>query len=74
MKVKYGDQSWEEMMFDFFEPTPPRKDHRARPWVQSGYDFVGHFDAADQDGDKKLQLAEICNMARGLAENGKWLY
>ena len=85
--VRWGDQSWEEMMLGFFDVVLPRDDSR-RPGMKpldTGHDIVGifdrtdkdadgglsrdeaaehevlnqHFDAIDQNQDKRLQLGEI---------------
>jgi peroxiredoxin len=54
--VRWGDQSWDEMMLGYFDVIMPRDENRragTKP-VQTGLDVVGQFDAADADGDAGL--------------------
>jgi peroxiredoxin len=58
--VRWGDQSWEEMMLGFFDVILPRDDQRkgiTKP-VDTGLDLVGLFDAADGDHNSGLDETE----------------
>ena len=58
--VRWGDQSWEEMMLGFFDVILPRDDQRkeiTKP-VSTGLDIVGLFDAADGDHNSGLDETE----------------
>ena len=58
--VRWGDQSWEEMMLGFFDVILPRDDQRkagTKP-VDTGLDIVGMFDAADADHNGGLNKTE----------------
>jgi peroxiredoxin len=59
-KVRWGDQSWEEMMLGFFDVVLPRDDERragAKP-VHTGLDIVGMFDVSDADRNGGLDKDE----------------
>ncbi|MCI0333538.1 MAG: thioredoxin family protein [Planctomycetes bacterium] len=58
--VRWGDQSWEEMMLGFFDVVLPRDDTRqaAKKPVTTGLDVVGMFDAADADQNGGLSETE----------------
>lgn len=58
--VRWGDQSWEEMMLGFFDVMLPRDDSRdpARKPVITGLDLVGMFDSADADHSGGLAESE----------------
>lgn len=58
--VRWGDQSWDEMMLGFFDVILPRDDARkagTKP-VRTGLDIVGMFDAADADHNAGLDPTE----------------
>lgn len=58
--VRWGDQSWDEMMLGYFDVILPRDDDRkagTKP-VRTGLDIVGKFDAADMDHNGGLDQAE----------------
>lgn len=58
--VRWGDQSWEEMMLGFFDVMLPRDDQRkagTKP-VSTGIDIVGKFDVADVDHNSGLDKTE----------------
>ncbi|TWT36825.1 thiol-disulfide oxidoreductase [Posidoniimonas corsicana] len=58
--VRWGDQSWDEMMLGYFDVLLPRDDARpagAKP-VRTGLDVVGIFDAADADHNGGLTREE----------------
>lgn len=58
--VKWGDQSWEEMMIGFFDvmlPADPQRKAGTKV-VKTGLDVVGMFDAADTSGDAALTKGE----------------
>jgi len=59
--VRWGDQSWEEMMLGFFDVILPRDDSRIEPTkpVTTGLDIIGQFDAADGDHNNGLNEAEV---------------
>jgi peroxiredoxin len=58
--VRWGDQSWEEMMLGFFDVVLPRDDDRkaGKKPVTTGLDIVGMFDAADADHNGGLAETE----------------
>jgi peroxiredoxin len=58
--VRWGDQSWEEMMLGFFDVILPRDDGRKpnRKPVDTGLDVVGMFDVADADRNAGLNKTE----------------
>ncbi len=58
--VRWGDQSWEEMMLGFFDVVLTRDDQRkaAKKPVTTGLDVVGMFDAADADHNGGLSETE----------------
>ncbi len=61
--VRWGDQSWEEMMLGFFDVVLPRDDKRkgvTKP-VSTGLDLVGLFDAADADHNAGLDKTEAAS-------------
>lgn len=58
--VRWGDQSWDEMMLGYFDVILPRDETRpagSKP-IETGYDIVGMFDVADKDGDGGLAESE----------------
>jgi hypothetical protein len=59
--VRWGDQSWEEMMLGFFDVILPRDDSRLKPKkpVTTGLDIIGQFDAGDKDHNNGLNEAEV---------------
>jgi hypothetical protein len=58
--VRWGEQTWEEMMLGFFDVSLPRDDSReaGKKPVETGLDFVGVFDAADADRSGGLSESE----------------
>jgi hypothetical protein len=57
--VRWGEQSWEEMMLGFFDVMIPRNDEQpARRLVDTGLDVVGNFDRLDADGDRLVTRGE----------------
>jgi peroxiredoxin len=58
--VRWGDQSWEEMMLGFFDVILPRDDQRKanKKPVDTGLDVVGMFDVADADRNDGLSKTE----------------
>lgn len=68
--VKFGDQSWDEMMLGYFDVMTPRDDTRkaGKHVVDTGFDIVGFFDAADDDGDAGLSADEV-KLNPTIAEN-----
>ncbi|QDU54517.1 redoxin domain-containing protein [Aeoliella mucimassa] len=58
--VRWGDQSWEEMMLGFFDVMMPRDDSRraGAKSVSTGLDIVGLFDTADADTSGGLDREE----------------
>ena len=58
--VRWGEQSWEEMMLGFFDVMLPRNDERkaATKPVTTGLDVVGLFDTADADENGGLAESE----------------
>jgi peroxiredoxin len=64
--VRWGDQSWDEMMLGYFDVILPRDDARragTKP-VRTGFDLVGLFDAADVDRDDALSADEAAGLER----------
>lgn len=60
-EVRWGDQSWDEMMLGYFDvmlPAGSAKPGRNKP-VKTGWDLVGQFDAADADGSATLSRQEV---------------
>lgn len=59
--VRWGEQSWEEMMLGFFDVVLPRDDKRkpSTEPVSTGFDIVGMFDAANGDHNDGLSEAEV---------------
>jgi peroxiredoxin len=58
--VRWGDQSWEEMMLGFFDVVLPRDDQRkpgSKP-VRPGIDVIGMFDVGDADHNSGLSKDE----------------
>ncbi len=58
--VRWGDQSWDEMMLGYFDVLTPRDDSRraGTKVVHTGLDLVGIFDGADANGDLGLSAEE----------------
>jgi peroxiredoxin len=58
--VRWGEQTWEEMMLGFFDVTLPRDDTRkaGKKPVTTGLDIVGLFEAADADHNGGLSETE----------------
>jgi hypothetical protein len=58
--VRWGDQSWEEMMLGFFDVMLPRDDKRpaGQKPVKPGLDVVGMFDNGDADHNSGLSKTE----------------
>jgi peroxiredoxin len=58
--VRWGDQSWEEMMLGFFDVILPRDNQRKgnKKPVDTGLDLVGMFDIADADRNDGLSKTE----------------
>jgi hypothetical protein len=59
--VRWGEQTWEEMMLGFFDVMTPRDDSRkagTKP-IRPGLDIVGLFDAADVDHSGGLSESEV---------------
>lgn len=64
--VRWGDQSWDEMMLGYFDVVLPRDDARkagSKP-VQTGLDLVGLFDSADVDHDNGLSADEAAGLKK----------
>jgi peroxiredoxin len=63
--VRWGDQTWEEMMLGFFDVMLPRDDERpaGKKPIKPGLDIVGMFDAADADHNGGLSEAEASGNA-----------
>jgi hypothetical protein len=61
--VRWGDQSWEEMMLGFFDilmpPGSAPKEGKTRKPATTGLDIVGMFDAADADHNGGLAEGEV---------------
>jgi peroxiredoxin len=63
--VRWGEQTWEEMMLGFFDVMLPRDDSRkagTKP-VRPGLNIVGMFDAADADKSGGLNETEASGHA-----------
>jgi peroxiredoxin len=60
ISVRWGEQSWEEMMLGFFDVMLPRDLERkaAKKPVDTGLDLVGMFDTADADHNGGLAETE----------------
>jgi peroxiredoxin len=58
--VRWGEQTWEEMMLGFCDVILPRDDTRkaGKKPIKTGLDIVGLFDAADADHNGGLSDAE----------------
>ncbi len=58
--IRWGEQTWDEMMIGFFDVMLPRDDTRkaGKKPVGPGLDIVGMFDAADADHDGGLSESE----------------
>lgn len=58
--VRWGDQSWDEMMLGYFDIIVPRDDSQpaGKKPIETGFDIVGQFDVADEDGDGSLTKVE----------------
>ncbi len=58
--VRWGEQSWDEMMIGFCDLIVPVAEDRrsAHQLVTAGPDVVGLFDLADEDGDRRVTRAE----------------
>ena len=64
--VRWGDQSWDEMMLGYFDVILPRDDARkagSKP-VTTGLDLVGLFDSADTDHDLGLSADEAAGIEK----------
>lgn len=61
--VRWGDQSWDEMMLGYFDVMLPRNPGRpaAQKPVSTGLDLVGMFDKADANGDGGLGKREAAD-------------
>lgn len=59
--VKWGEQTWDEMMLGFFDVMVPRDDARqaGKKPVVTGLDIVGTFDASDANHDGGLSEKEV---------------
>ncbi len=59
--VRWGDQTWDEMMLGFFDVILPRDDARkaGKKPVLTGLDLVGKFDEADTDHNGGLNETEV---------------
>lgn len=59
--VRWGEQTWDEMMLGFFDVMVPRDDSRqaGKKPVVTGLDIVGTFDKADENHDGGLSKAEV---------------
>ncbi|MEM6799183.1 MAG: redoxin domain-containing protein [Planctomycetota bacterium] len=59
-EVRWGDQSWDEMMLGYFDIVRPRgeSDQVSQKPVTTGWDVVGQFDDADADGSGSLSRTE----------------
>ncbi len=60
-EIRWGDQSWEEMMLGYFDVMTPRTADRppGKKPVTPGIDVIGSFDSADADGDLALTIDEV---------------
>lgn len=58
--VRWGEQTWEEMMLGFCDVVLPRDDTRkaGKKPIKTGLDIVGTFDAADADHNDGLNETE----------------
>jgi hypothetical protein len=58
--VRWGEQTWEEMMLGFGDVVLPRDDKRraGKKPIRTGLDIVGMFDAADADHNGGLSETE----------------
>jgi peroxiredoxin len=58
--VRWGEQTWEEMMLGFCDVVLPRDDKRkaGQKPIKTGLDVVGMFDAADVDRNDGLSETE----------------
>jgi hypothetical protein len=58
--VRWGEQTWEEMMLGFGDVVLPRDDKRkaGKKPIKTGLDIVGMFDAADADHNGGLSETE----------------
>jgi peroxiredoxin len=58
--VRWGEQTWEEMMLGFCDVVLPRDDTRkaGKKPIKTGLDIVGLFDAADSDHNDGLSETE----------------
>jgi hypothetical protein len=63
--VRWGEQTWEEMMLGFCDVMLPRDDERTagRKPIRTGLDVVGLFDAADADHNAGLSETEVSGNA-----------
>jgi peroxiredoxin len=68
--VRWGDQSWNEMMLGYFDVLTPRDDARraGTKMVRTGLDLVAIFDSANGDGDDGLSAEEASGYSQ-LANN-----
>jgi hypothetical protein len=59
--VRWGEQTWEEMMLGFIDVSLPRDDARkaGKKPLKTGIDLVGMFDAADGDHSNGLSKTEV---------------
>jgi peroxiredoxin len=61
--VRWGEQSWEEMMLGFFDilmpPGTVKKSGKTKKPATTGLDVVGLFDAGDTDHNGGLSEAEV---------------
>lgn len=71
--VRWGDQSWEEMMLGFFDvlipPGERPKKGKTRKPVGFGLDVVGIFDRSDADHNGALTKDEAANAHKLLQEH-----
>jgi hypothetical protein len=58
--VRWGEQTWEEMMLGFFDVMLPRDDERraGKKPIRTGLDIVGKFDQANTDHNDGLNEDE----------------
>ena len=58
--VRWGDQSWDEMMIGFCDLIVPVKEKRrsSHKLLNTGIDVVGIFDKTDSNGDAKISRDE----------------
>ncbi|MEN1682060.1 MAG: thioredoxin family protein [Planctomycetota bacterium] len=59
--VRWGDQSWDEMMLGYFDVVLSKDGQPDRPSkpVKTGWDIVGEFDQADRDQTGGLSRREV---------------